>query len=91
MPEKVHAVSAQSQQFSTELSWDNIEEPGAYVDATSGELYRIPQEALLPGSSPLIRKESARPSKLVQLSKSPFITTFQARMLACEHDVQPNF
>ncbi len=91
MPEKTHAVGMQSQQFSTQLSWESIEEPGTYVDVGTGELYRIPQEALLPGASPLIRKESLRPSGLVQISKNPFITTFQARMLACEHNVQPNF
>ena len=39
----------------------------------------------------MIRKESVRPARLVQLSRDPFIITFQARMLACEHNVQPNF
>jgi len=81
----------QSQQLSTELSWESIENPGAYVDVSTGELYRVPQEALLQGSSPMIRKESLTASRLVQISKNPFITTFQARMLSCEHNVQPNF
>ena len=91
MAEKTHVVPMQPQQFSTELSWENINEPGTYADVGTGELYRIPQEALIQGSSPVIRKESLRPARLVQLSKSPYITTFQARMLACEHNVQPNF
>jgi hypothetical protein len=91
MPEKSQAVAMQPQpHLSTELSWENLNEPGTYVDVGTGELYRIPQEALIQGSSPLIRKESLRPSRLVQISKSPFITIFQARMLACEHNVQPN-
>ena len=91
MPEKTHPIAMQSQQLSTELSWESIEDPGAYVDVSTGELYRVPQEALLQGSSPLIRKESLKASRLVQISKNPFITTFQARMLSCEHNVQPNF
>jgi len=42
-------------------------------------------------SSPVIRKESLRAARLAQISKNPYITTFQARLLACEHNVQPNF
>lgn len=91
MPEKTHAMATQTQQLPTELSWENVTEPGAYVDVSTGELYRIPQEALLQGASPVIRKESLRPVRLVQISKNPFLITFQARMLACEHNVQPNF
>jgi hypothetical protein len=74
-----------------ELAWEQISEPGTYVEVGTGELYRIPKEALVQGSSPLIRKESLASSRFVQLSKNPFIITFQARMLACEHNVQPNF
>jgi len=91
MGEQGHLVSMQPQQLSTELSWENVNEPGAYVDVATGELYRIPREALIQGSSPVIRKETLGRSRLVQVSKNPFITTFQARMLACEHNVQPNF
>ncbi len=93
MAEQAHVVSMQPQSRSRlpEVSWDELNEPGAYVEVGTGDLYRIPKEALIPGASPLIRKESLGASRLVQLSKSPFITTFQARMLACEHNVQPNF
>jgi len=91
MPEKTHVTAPQPQHQPMELSWENVSEPGAYVDVGTGELYRIPQEALLQGASPVIRKESVRPARLVQLSRNPFIITFQARMLACEHNVQPNF
>jgi hypothetical protein len=89
--EKSHGAAMQPQQHATELSWENVNEPGTYVDVGTGELYRIPQEALIQGSSPVIRKESLRPPRLVQLSKNPFITTFEARMRACEHNVEPNF
>ena len=74
-----------------EVTWETISEAGAYVEVGSGDLYRIPQEALLPGCSPMIRKESAGASRLVQLSPNPFITTLAARMLACEHNIEPNF
>jgi len=67
------------------------EKENAYVEVGTGDLYRIPKEALLQGSSPLIHKESTGASRLVQLSANPFITTLAARMLACEHNSEPNF
>ncbi len=73
------------------VDWDDVSEPGAYVDVNSGELYRIPQEALLRGASPLIHKESLRSTQLVQVSKNPFVTSMQARLLACEHNIEPTF
>ncbi len=93
MAEQAQVVSIQPQQRSTllEVSWENLNEPGAYVEGGTGDLYRIPKEALIQGASPVIRKESLGASRLLQLSKNPFITTFQARMLACEHNIQPNF
>jgi hypothetical protein len=93
MAEQAQVVSIQPQQRSSlsEISWENLSEPGSYVELGTGDLYRIPKEALIQGGSPVIRKESLGASRLVQLSKNPYITTFQARMLACEHNVQPNF
>jgi len=74
-----------------EAAWDSITEPGAYVEIGTGDLYRFPKEALIQGSSPVIRKESAGASRLLQLSQDPYITTFEARMLSSEHNVKPNF
>jgi hypothetical protein len=74
-----------------EFSWHDLNEPGAYVERGSGDLYRVPKEALIPGASPVIRKESLGASRLVQVSKNPFVTTMEARMTACEHNIQSNF
>lgn len=74
-----------------EFSWHELDEPGAYVEKGSGDLYRIPKEALMPGASPLIRKESFGSSRLIQLSKNPYMTTMEARMIASEHNIVPNF
>jgi hypothetical protein len=74
-----------------EISWLDLNEPGAYVELGTGDLYRVPKEALIPGASPVIRKESIGASRLVQVSKNPFVTTLEARMIACEHNVEPNF
>jgi hypothetical protein len=73
-----------------ETTWDQVQQPGAYVEKGSGVLYRIPQEGLGPGS-PLIAKQSLGPSHLVRISGNPFITTREARMLCAEGNIQPNF
>lgn len=93
MAEQARTVSVEPLKRVTlpELTWEDVHEPGAYVEVGTGDLYRIPKEALIPGSSPIIRKESAGASRLVRLSPNPFMTTLQARMLACEHNIEPNF
>lgn len=74
-----------------QVSWEGISEAGAYVETQTGKLFRIPSEALLAGSSPLIRQNSTEVSTYIQLSKSPYISVFEARMLAAEHNVEPRF
>lgn len=73
------------------VAWEDLIEPGAYVEAGTGDLYRIPQEALVSGASPIIKKESRGASRLLQVSRNPFCTTLHARMAAAEHNVEPNF
>jgi hypothetical protein len=75
----------------SETTWESINDPGAYVERGSGDLYRFPKEALIPGASPAIVKESHGASVLVKLSDDPFITTFKARLLCAQHNVEPNF
>lgn len=84
-------VSAQKQTQYQQCSWQNVSEPGAYVEVGTGNLFRFPPEALIAGSSPVIRRETQDGSVLVQLSRDPFITTFEARMLAAEHNIKPSF
>ena len=74
-----------------QVSWQNLNEPGAYVEAGTGNLYRFPPEALIVGSSPVVRRENHDGGLLVQLSRDPFITSFEARMLAAECNIKPNF
>ncbi len=74
-----------------ELSWEEINEPGTYVERGSGDLYRIPKEAIMVGASPLITKESRGLSRFVQLSKNPYLTIFKARVLCAQHNIEPNF
>jgi hypothetical protein len=85
------SVEPEHRQGLAEFSWQDIDTPGAYVELGSGDLYRIPKEALIQGCSPLIRKESSGASRLVRVSRNPFVTTLQARLICCEHNITPNF
>lgn len=93
MAEEARVVSIQPEpkRALPENSWGELNEPGTYVEKGSGDLYRVPKEALIHGASPVIRKESLGASRLVQLSKNPFMTTFEARMICAEHNIKPNF
>lgn len=68
MAESARMVSVEPQRRVTlpEVAWESVSDPGAYVEVGTGDLLRIPKEALIPESS-------------------------RARMLACEHNIEPNF
>jgi hypothetical protein len=88
---KTRSVEPQQRFMLAEVSWDNVNEPGAYVERGTGDLYRIPKEAIIPGSSPIIHKESSGASRLVQISANPFVTTLEARLRCAQHNIEPNF
>jgi len=90
MRETVNVV-AQKVAHAQQCQWQDITQPGTYVDVGTGDLYRFPQEAVIQGSSPVIRRETLEAPVLVQLSRDPFIRTLEARMMAAEHNIKPNF
>ncbi|PYT11544.1 MAG: hypothetical protein DMG59_26095 [Acidobacteria bacterium] len=70
--------------------WTEITEPGAYVELGTGNLYRIPKEALN-GPRPIVVKESRDSSRMVQVSKDPYVRTMDARLSCARHNIRPNF
>ncbi len=79
------------QQSLKQVEWKDIGEPGAYVEVSTGNLYRIPQESLPKGAASLMREPGAPASPLVLLSTDPFIFALAARTICVEHNIQPNF
>ena len=53
---KMASIEPQQRASLPEVSWHDLSEPGAYVERGTGDLYRVPKEALIPGASPMIRK-----------------------------------
>lgn len=88
---KNQSITPEHRYALTEVTWDTITEPGAYVEKGTGDLYRLPKEALMQGLTPLVDKESHGASRLVLISRNPFVTTLEARLRCCKHNIDPNF
>lgn len=86
------------------VAWQEITEPGAYVELATGTLYRVPRESLVGGAQPLVEKqgiEGARPirpgagpardAQFVRVSGNPHIFSLGARMICVEYDIRPSF
>jgi len=74
-----------------EVPWAEIKEAGAYAELASGDLYRIPKEALVAGVSPIIVRESRESSRMVQVSRNPFVSTWEARLRCAQRSIPPHF
>jgi hypothetical protein len=63
------------------LSFNEINEPGCYVMLSTGDLVRVPPEALAPGRSPLITIHGRGVTRVAQLSTNDgeLITTLRHR------------
>lgn len=85
------SIDAPHRHTLSEIDWEDIREPGCYVDEANGDLYRVPKEALREGSSPLVTRESYGASRMVQISRDPFTPSLKARLLCAKHNIQPNF
>jgi hypothetical protein len=73
------------------LAWEEIREPGAYVDVTTGNLYRVSHETLNQGVASGVREAGARGPRLVQVSRDPSIFPLGARLLCARHRIAHNF
>ncbi len=91
MAEKATHIDTEPRHALPELDWEDVSEPGAYVEKSSGDMFRIPREALLKGASPLIMRESQSPSRLVRVSKDPFVTVLEARHRCAQHNISTSF
>jgi hypothetical protein len=54
-----HSVEPQRRTSLLSVPWADVSDLGTCVEAGTGDLYRIPQQPLVAGGSPIIRKESA--------------------------------
>ena len=69
----------------------DLNEPGAYVNERTGELYRVPEDALISGRSPLIEIVSDHPTMMTKLSENAWVPISKARQLAADCDMDIAF
>ncbi len=74
-----------------EMSWNQIQRPGCYLVLGSGDLVRVPTEALASGHSPLITITSAGESRVAKLSDNPAEPISVLRSFAADNDYFVNF
>lgn len=73
------------------LAWAEISEPGAYVDVTTGALYRVSHEVLRKRAFPAGDEGGATASQVVRVSADPSIFPLGARIICARYNIHPNF
>ena len=90
--QKGEAVTAErSSRRVPEYPFNQIETPGAYLVVSSGDLIRVPHEALAPGHSPLVTITSAGETRVAKLSDNPATPISVLRTIAADNDYYVNF
>lgn len=74
-----------------EMSWNEIDRPGCYVLIDSGDLLRIPQDALAAGHSPLISVTSVEETRVAKLTDNPADPISTLRTIAADNDYFVHF
>jgi hypothetical protein len=69
-----------------ELPWNEINEPGCYLVIGSGNLVRIPSDAIAPGHSPLITISSNGETRVAKISDNPATPISTLRAIAADND-----
>ncbi len=68
------------------VPFDQINEPGAYVCNWSGHLIRLPEDAVMPGRSPVLEIKAREQLYVTKISDDPFVPLTKARMVAGDLD-----
>ena len=73
------------------VPFNEITEPGAYYCHNTGWLYRIPQDILALGHSPVMNVCSLDECFVTKISEDPWIPVNKAREVCCNWDFAVNF
>jgi hypothetical protein len=91
MATQKHGSSTYSTHEGASTPFDQLTSPGAYVCNYSGTLFRVPDDALAPGRSPVIEIVSKTPMMLTKLCDDPWVPISKARQVASDWDLYVNF
>ena len=71
--------------------FDRISQPGCFVVNRTGDLLRVPEEALVTGRSPTLDVVSKEPWLVTKISNDPYMPIGAARAKAADQDLFVNF
>jgi len=77
--------------FKTQIPFDRINEPGAYVCNWSGHLLRVPEDGYTAGRSPVVNIVGSEPLYVTKISDNPYVTLTKAKLLAANFDLHVNW
>ena len=73
------------------LPFAELDSPGTYIANETGELFRIPADALASERSPNIDIVSKTPTLLTKISNDPWVPISRARQIAADADLNISF
>ena len=93
MPEKKGQTSGAGHRSNrlAEMGWNEINQAGSYLVVGSGDLARVPQEAVAAGHSPLISVTSSGETRVARISEDPSAPISTLRTIAADNDYFVNF
>jgi hypothetical protein len=74
-----------------EYPFNEIHSPGSYLMVETGDLIRVPPEALAPGHSPMVSITSVNESRVAKLTDNPATPISVCRTVAADNDLFANF
>ncbi len=86
---KTKAPAKRSPGFLT-VDFTNINSPGVYV-TQRGEMFRVPDEALAEGHSPILSWENMQGSLVTRITEDAYTPISKCRQLAADSDLAVNF
>jgi hypothetical protein len=73
------------------IPFNEISEPGVYYSHDTGWLYRVPEDMLALGHSPLINVVSIDENFVTKISGDPWLPVNKARQICANMDFAVNF
>jgi hypothetical protein len=73
------------------MRFSEIQDQGAYVNLDTGSLFRMPEEALAKGRTPVFEIVSLTGPTVCRICDDPWVPISKARQLAADGDILINF
>lgn len=73
------------------LAFSDVRTPGCYVARASGDLFRVPEQALAEGDSSHMKIVSEPPKVVTKIADDPWVPINKARRLAADADLFVSF